>query len=175
MILYCTRCGILTHFLSMGFDLLIYFCACVCSHKSGLSPTARNTMRREREKRKKRKRCRSIRVIYIHFFIMKYFKNKLNTWKETSPANLDGLGVQGHQRETQLIFFLLLRNVLNVFCHKKGDYEWKFSFLSQSISWGYYQNFWLEIFKSSMGKYMRGKETGHFNQPVLRSVQSRLF
>lgn len=36
---------------------------------------------------------------------MKYFKNKLNTWKEVCPANLDGLGVQGHQMEIQLILF----------------------------------------------------------------------
>lgn len=63
---------------------------------------------------------------------MKYFKNKLNTWKETSPANLDGLGVQGHRsKKIQMALF----NDLYVFCHQESDSEWKFPFFPQVIKW----------------------------------------
>lgn len=98
----CCWCGILTHFLSMGFDLLIYLCACVRLHKSGLICDADEVRHEGEEKRRKPWR----RVIDIHFFIMRYFKNKLNALKKTSTYNFDGLGVQGHQRQLNRFYFL---------------------------------------------------------------------
>lgn len=113
-------------------SLNLFLCLCLFAQIWPLSlRMATSTTRRER-KRKPRKHCRSIRVIYIHFFIMKYFKNKLNTWKETSPANLDGLGVQGHRsKKIQMALF----NDLYVFCHQESDSEWKFPFFPQVIKW----------------------------------------
>ncbi len=147
MILYCTRCGILTHFLSMGFDLLIYFCACVCSHKSGHSAMAPKTTRRAK-KRKPRKQCKSIRVIYKHFFIMEYFKNKLNTWKETFPANFDGLGVQGHRSQisNDLILVLFLMTVCLLSPVKK-KMKVSFHFAGDPLGW-WADNFLLEVPRS---------------------------
>lgn len=107
----------------MGFDLLIYFCACVRLHKSGPSLSDGGEYSEERErKRKPRRHRRSLRVIYIRFFIMKYFKNKLNTSKETSPANLDGLGVQGRQSQnSDDLILVLLFDDLYVLCRQERD------------------------------------------------------
>lgn len=53
---------------------------------------------------------------------MKYFKNKLNTSKETSPANLDGLGVQGRQSQnSDDLILVLLFDDLYVLCRQKRD------------------------------------------------------
>ena len=108
MILYCTRCGILTHFLSMGFwSLNLFLCLCLFAQIRPLSDSRwgkhngeragererkrerKRERQRETERESKPRRCRrSIRVIYINFFIMKYFKNKLNTWKEKCPLHI---------------------------------------------------------------------------------------
>lgn len=69
------------------------------------------------------------------FFIMKYFKNKLITSKETSPVNLDGLGVQGRpskKSSTDLILVLLLMTCMCSVTQEVTKNK-SFLFLSQVI------------------------------------------
>lgn len=93
-------------------SLNLFLCLCLFAQIWPLSAGDEYNKERERE-RERQSRGSTAEVsesfTYI-FFIMKYFKNKLNTWKETSPANLDGLGVQGRpsKNSSDLILVLLL-------------------------------------------------------------------
>lgn len=140
----------------------------VCTNPASLSPIGGEHSEERVRKRKPRKHRRSRRVIYKRFFIMTYFKNKLNTSKETSPANLDGLGVQGRQKSKfrwsypGLTFRWL---VCALSPRKRLKIKVSFSLPGDQVGWRP-DHFWLESWELQWGKL--GTASRPLNQPVLR-------